>query len=460
MRAHVLLLVVAAVAAGGSARAAEDPAAEEPAPEPCTASRACALRLGRGHVCEAGRCKRYFDRQDMFGALGMRQGAPPTPQPYQPLVAAIPVIGYSPSSGLLFGLAGQMGMVLGDPADTTISNATGILLYTTKSQFIAQIAATALTSGNRWELLSDWRFLLFNQNTYGLGTGTSPLSDDISLGGLGTLAALPAQPMDFDLVRIHQSLLRRVGGSFYLGLGYRLDRYYGIVDKSLDLSAAPPAVTSHYAYSVIEGFDPHAYTASGLGLEATQDSRDSTIAAYRGWYANLRFTGYPTWLGSTQASTMIAGEGRAYLGLSYDDPRNLLAFWVLGAGVTSGKLPYLALPASGWDARSTSGRGYVQGRFRGTAEVYAEVEWRFRVSADGFWGGTVFANAQTFSRPAVSLPAYGYSDGGERLFDVIKPAGGIGLRVMLVKQSRTALRLDVAVSPETVCFYLGAGEAF
>jgi len=31
---------------------------------------------------------------------------------------------------------------------------------------------------------------------------------------------------------------------------------------------------------------------------------------------------------------------------------------------------------------------------------------------------------------------------------------------MLLKQSRTALRVDIAAGVDSVCFYFGAGEAF
>jgi outer membrane protein assembly factor BamA len=302
---------------------------------------------------------------------------------------------------------------------------------------------------------------VFNQDTYGLGTGPTPISTGITLGGWGELAAVEgAQNIEFDLLRVHQSVLRHVTGNVYLGAGFRLDRHSQIVDRRLDVNASPPVVTSHFGYSQLYGFDPSAYTASGLGLEAVSDARDSTIAPYRGWFAHLRFTGYPTWLGSTRSSTLFSAEGRLYVGLSDEDPRNLLAFWVLASGVTSGRLPYLALPASGWDARSTSGRGYVQGRFRGTAMAYAETEWRFRLSRDGLLGGTVFASAQTFARPSVSLPEYAYEEDGESLFETVRPAAGVGLRLMAVKQSRTALRLDVAAGSKSVAFYLGAGEAF
>ncbi len=464
MRACLLLL--ACSLASVAARAEEEPRVASPAAPPpsepasCASTAECAARLGRGNVCEAGRCAPYYDKRDLFGLVGLKDAPPRAPEPFKPLLAGIPVIGSSPSTGFSFGVAGTLGILLGDPGDTTISSAQGSLWYTTKDQLILQIAATAMLPGNQWELLSDWRYLVFSQDTYGLGTGPTPLETGITLEGLGTLSAVEgAQPMKFKMLRLHQSAVRHVSGSFFLGGGYRLDSYGDVRDERLDLAATPPVVTSHYAYSAIYGFDPAHYTASGWSVDALWDSRDSTIAPYRGTYAHLRFIDYATWLGSSRDATMLTAEARRYVGLSAD-PRNLLALWVYASGVTSGHVPYLALPSSGWDARGSTARGYVQGRFRGTAMVDVEAEWRFRLSSDGLFGGAVFGSAQTLSRPAVDLPQYGYSDHGEKLFDAIKPAGGVGLRIMLLKQSRTALRIDFAGGERSFGFYLGSGEAF
>jgi hypothetical protein len=217
-------------------------------------------------------------------------------------------------------------------------------------------------------------------------------------------------------------------------------------------------VTSHEAYSLQHGFSTAAYTLSGVGLEALLDSRDSTINAYRGWYVNAAFRAYPKELGSARDSTLAFGEARTYLSLSDDVPRNVLAFWLLAQGVTSGAQPYLTLPAITWDYGIRTGRGYVQGRFRGDAEVYGEAEWRFRLSKDGMLGGVVFANASTFSRPAVDVA--GYTEAREKLFTSVRPAGGVGLRFMMSREARNNVTLDIAWGQDSMGIYFGAGEAF
>ena len=431
----------------------------EGTPAACADSRECARRDGYGTVCVDGACEPYADTRDIFDLFRAKPKDTVQPEAWTLYPSIIPAVGYNPALGFLIGVVSKAGMVLGDPGDTTISSASLLFLLTTNKQLVLQLGSTIMTSRNEWQLIGDWRFLLYNQETYGLGTSTPPVTTGFSVGGWGTTTPLDGgQPMRFDLVRIHQVAVRRVWGDLYAGLGVNYDRYYGIVDELLDLQASPPTVTSHYAYSSYFGFDPSAYTLSGLTLNAVYDTRDSTISAYRGFFARLALGGFPTWLGSSQGSTMVAGELRAYLGLSDAVPRNVVAFWLLASGVTSGNVPYLALPSLGWDAAGTTGRGYVQGRFRGTAVVYGEAEWRFRITDNGLLGGAVFANATTMSRPGFSYQ--GTTEAASGLFANVRPAAGFGARIMMSKESRTNLRVDFAWGVDSFAVYLGAGEVF
>ena len=461
-RSLAAALVLALAGGRGLAAAAEEPgragAPGQPAPLPCAGSAECARREGYGQVCTDGHCARYLDAKDLLEWIGLKKSRG-TLEAFKLYPSVIPSVGYTPQNGFVIGITTLAGIYLGDPETTTISNIGLVALYTSKNQVILQSRNVAMLEANAWQLQGDYRLLLTNQPTYGLGSSASAEDGAFSLGGGGATATLAGeQPMDFNLVRLHQTVLRRIHGAIFLGASYRLDRYFGIVDQRLDLAAAPPVVTSHYAYSTMNGFGTAAYTTSGVGLEAVLDSRDSTINAYRGWYLNASLRAYPKALGSTRDATLAYGEARTYVGLSDDVPRNVLAFWALAQGVTSGALPYLALPAIGWDFALRTGRGYVQGRFRGTSEVYGEAEWRFRLTQDGFLGGTVFANASTFSRPAVSVP--GYAQPGEALFSTIRPAGGVGLRFMMNREARNNVTLDLGVGEGTVAIYFGAGEAF
>ena len=437
-------------------------------PVPCPTSDACAASRGRGWVCEEGECQPYQDATDLFVAVGFSEPSEAPPEAFKPFLTILPVIGSNPTQGVLAGVAVILGIYLGDPKTTTISNVSANILYTTKNQFLSGINSVLMLENNEWQLQGDWRFLIFNQDTFGLGTGPTPVSTGFTpgastgftLNGFGTTSAIEgAQPMDLNLLRIRENFLKKAWlDSFYIGPGFSFDRYYAIDDKLLDLSASPPVVTSHYAYSKALGFNPAQYNISGVSLNLLWDSRDSTINAYRGHYASIGYQWNPTWLGSAKDSSLLTLEYRGYFGLDPAIPRNLIAVWFLAQTTVSGQLPYLGLPAIGWDAKNRTGRGYVQGRFRGTAELYGEVEYRFRITRNGLLGGVVFANVSTFSSAPVSY--LGFFNQGSNLFDHLRPAGGVGLRFMMSRQSRTNITLDFTVADKTFGLYFGAGEAF
>lgn len=249
----------------------------------CVSSAECAAKVGYGEVCVDGACREYEDATDLFTLLHMTNAGKVTPKPFELLPAILPAVGYNPALGFLIGVTAFLGMYLGDPEDTTISNAQPTFLYTSLNQVVFQMVSTIMTSSNEWELQGDYRFLIYNQNTYGLGTGVTPVSGGINIGGYGQTAAVPgAQPMDFDLLRFHQSVLKKVVGYLYLGGALRFDRYYNINDQLLNLTSSPPVITSSYAYSRYYGFNSNQYNIVSVGAEALYDSRDSTIDPYRG----------------------------------------------------------------------------------------------------------------------------------------------------------------------------------
>ena len=88
------------------------------------------------------------------------------------------------------------------------------------------------------------------------------------------------------------------------------------------------------------------------------------------------------------------------------------------------------LPATGTDPYSNTGRGYIQGRFRGDNMLYLEGEYRFALSANGLFGGVIFGNAQTFTMQP------------DNKVQTNIPGWGAGIRFKLNKFSRTNVALD------------------
>jgi len=372
----------------------------------------------------------------------------------------VPVFGSNPYLGVFYGVGGTGAIFLGDPTTTSISSMTGSVLFTTKDQFVATIKGTIMTPDNGWEMLADFKYSFFTENTYGLGSDyNQPIQESWDWGGIITSGVGGAQPMTFNQFKLYYTALRQVSKGFYAGIGYHLDYHYKIQDQTLDLAATNPVITSHYVYSVDKSFDPEHYATSGTSFNFVFDSRDHTVSPYKGAFLQFSYRVNPTFLGSVRESQQLYLEARVYKALSQERPRHLIGFWGIAHLVTSGEVPYMHLPANAYDMRNRIGRGYVAGRFRGPGWVTAETEYRFPISHNGLFGGVVFGSVTTTSREA-------YTAGTQsvpklNLFEATRPAGGFGARVMLNRTGRLNLAMDMAFGGKGAKgFYFAVGETF
>ncbi|MCV9386294.1 BamA/TamA family outer membrane protein [Reichenbachiella ulvae] len=372
----------------------------------------------------------------------------------------LPAIGYNPVTGLLYGVAASGNILLGDPSDTRLSSAFLTTTYTTNSQLLMTLKSTVYSKHDKWISMGDWRLLLSSQPTYGLGTGKQSellLSNEENNFELGKYndGVDKGELMEFNLFRFHETVLRQVHEDFYAGVGFHYDGYWKINDVLLNLDSDPPYVTNHYAYSTIHGFRTNGYTTSGPSINAVYDSRDNINSPYKGRYAFLQFKMLPTWLGSDRSATQLWLEYRDYFSMSRRVERNILAIWSYFNLTTSGRLPYMGLPALGWDQFGKSGRAYPQGRYRGEHLFYFEAEYRFRIPIQPKhperFGGVVFVNTISASADDLKL----------NLFDHFKSGAGVGFRFMLKEATRSNVTLDYGYGMDKKgAFYFNINEYF
>lgn len=369
-------------------------------------------------------------------------------------ISLLPVVGYAPANGVVLGTAISFSKLF-DPGPTSISSGMLNAQLTSKHQFIVNARSKIFLNENKWYLQGDWRLLLFVQPTYGLGINDTAGSDLlISINGLNHTSEdknRQVQDMKFNYIRVYEDVARSIAKDWYAGLGYALDYHYSIVDErlQLDSSAGEVHLTDHYLYSKKNGFNPQKYTTSGINFTVLTDTRDNVANAYKGYLASLSFRVNPTFLGSSKTSTELTFDGRYFLPLSHSRPRHVLAFWTWSTFVTSGNVPYLALPSIGWDTYNRSGRGYIQGRYRGIDMLYAEAEYRFPITSNGLLGGVAFVNNTLASSPS------------QKLFAKAAPGGGFGLRLKMDKRARTNLTMDVAIGKEnSSAIYFNLQETF
>lgn len=354
----------------------------------------------------------------------------------------VPTISYNPSYGLMYGVGATASSYLGDPKTTSISSALAGANYTTLNQLIINVRSNIYTENNNYIFNGDWRYMDTSQPTYGLGTGPSTAklaSDGFEISeGITSAPVNEAQQMTYKLFRIYQTISRKIDSTLYVGIGYHLDIYDDIDDQLLDLDAQPPVITSTYGYNHKYGFDQNKSIMSGASMNVSFDTRDNQNDPFKGEYVNLQYKLNNEFLGSDFNSTLLWLEFRKYLDLTKNQ-KNMLCFWAYTNLTLTGKVPYLNLPALGWDQFGRSGRGYIQGRFRGQNLIYLEAEWRHSLYSSrrvqNLLGMVLFTNFTTASN----------TDAGIKLAEYVDPAGGIGLDIMALPKARTSVGIDYGI---------------
>jgi len=387
--------------------------------------------------------KKEFVQQDIKDWLADRKIIKRKPPPKNFLLI-IPIIASNPTAGFIFG-GGFTYAFKVNQAYPRVSSITANATYSTRGLLNLNMKSNAFVWKDRLVLNGDWRFLINHETTYGLGT-TKYTSGYIDINGYQTSTDSLGQALQYNQVRIHETGSIKIFGNFFAGLGIHYDQFYNIIDKN------DTAISYHYLYSVKHGFNPSEYVGSGLSLNLLFDSRDNQVNAYKGYYANINYRVNLKALSSTENSATLLTEFRAFYPLDGQEKhRHILGFWYYGSFVASGNVPYLLLPALGYDQRQRTGRGYTFGRFRGEDMMYGETEYRFPISRyTGILGGVLFANCTTTSDKTHDV----------MLFDYLRAGYGGGLRIMMDKTSRTRLEIDAGIADRSVGFYLGAQETF
>ena len=355
----------------------------------------------------------------------------------------IPVIGSQPATGFSYGFVTQY-TFKGKLADDKYSSANLGMTITEKKQLLINVKNSVMMNHNNIFLNGDWRFYIFSQANYGLGTDIIPPSSHDEDFDLNTLK----EPLDYNYLKFHQTASWEVKDNYYVGAGVHLDWYTTIIDNTLDL--ANGQLTNHYNYSKKYGYNENEYFVNGLSLNLLYDSRDNQINTNHGMFANINYRFNPALNANQHASNVLFMEYRYFIPLSKLNKQHVFSIWATGQFVTIGTVPYLNLPSIGWDQRSRSGKGYIQGLFRGQKMVYFETEYRFPILCNNLISGTVFGNLTSASD----------KDRDIRLFQYFQPAVGVGLRVLIDKATRTNLVMNYAWGRHSKAFYLNAGESF
>lgn len=332
-----------------------------------------------------------------------------------------PAVGYTITTGVTFILASNLSFYTAKPDSTNLSVISLNPLYSIQQQIIVPLISSIWFKNNNINLLGDYRYYKYPSVTYGLGSRTLPSNVD---------------SIDYSYISISQEALYHVGHSLYAGAGYSLDYHYNITDEGNQPDFGEYMQGARQSIS------------SGVLVHLKYDSRTNINNPASAFYGSLTYRDNLTVLGSDNNWQSVQLDFRKYLNI-FPHHHSILALWNWDVISLGNKVPYLDLPSTGWDTYSNSGRGYIQGRFRGTDMIYFEGEYRFNITRNGFLGGVLFANAETLT------------EWPSNNFKTINPGEGLGLRLKINKHSDTNLCIDYGFgSNGSGGFYFNIGEVF
>ena len=336
----------------------------------------------------------------------------------------VPAVGYTLQTGFAGIVSENLAYRVDKSPDTKLSSITTSFTYSQYNQSIVPLQADIWTKGNKYNIVSDNRFIQYPSDIYGLGGKTDPNK---------------GVTIDFSGLKLHETILKTVTKDLYIGAGIYYDQFWNIA--AIDSLKKRTALRFNNTVGYKE-------IANGLAFKVLYDDRLNQLNPNNGWYANLVFRPNFKFMGSQSNWQSVLLDIRKYITFP-GNSKNVLALWSMDWLTASGHPPYLLLPSTGWDDQYNTGRGYIQGRFRGNNMYYLEGEYRFRISSNGLLGGVVFANAEKFS--------------GEisQQFNSIAPGAGVGLRLKLNKFSGANLCVDYGFGENgSRGFFVNLGEVF
>ena len=337
----------------------------------------------------------------------------------------LPGFSYSIQTGFEAVLNLNNAFYLSDNDNENISTVLYSVNYTQNNQLVVPLQSSIWTGNNKYNFVSDWRYSIFPQLTYGLG-GYTKLTDGYTI--------------NFTNIHFYQTVYREIIPDLFFGLGYNYDYFWNF--REVDPPSNITTDLQKYGFTSKEA-------ASGFTMNFLYDTRRNSINPLpSGKFANIVYRSNLAIIGSDNNWQSLTFDVRDFIRLPALS-NNVLALWSYDMFTLGGKPPYIMLPSTAGDPFNNTGRGYIPGRFRGEDMLYLESEYRFALSRNGLLGGVVFFNAQS------------YTEETSRSFEVIAPGYGAGLRIKLNKFSNTNVAVDYAFGiGGSRGFFFNLGEVF
>ena len=310
-----------------------------------------------------------------------------------------------------------------DHEKTKMSQVSFSPYFSFSNQYVFPVQSYIYTKDDKWNLIGDYRYLIYPQLTYGLGEHNT--KEEMST-------------LDYQQWRFYQFVTRKIIGNFRLGMGLLLDNYQNISEESY--------IEEDTDYVKYMNGDFSDESSFGYAFQALYDSRKNNVNPEEGLYieADLRINTSGAEDKKWQSIYIDARKYHSFNKYKHRVWASRAFYW----STFGGKPHYLDLPSIGWDREGKTGRGFTKNRYRSNALLYFETEYRTDISRNGFFGAVFFANISSVSK----LETYQFSKWN--------PAVGTGFRVKWNKRNNSNLALDFGVSKNDWSLRLGLTENF
>lgn len=329
------------------------------------------------------------------------------------LLAALPVVFYTPETRFGFGASGMC--IFNFKNDTLLAHRSTVSLgfaYTQNRQILSYLPFNLFLNNRSWQLYGELAYNKFFYNFYGVGNN-HPL-DFVEVYGV-------------EFPRLRFTALKKIAPHFYMGPRYAFDKF-----SLFDLDSAGLLIKGDIKGS-------QGGVVSGFGLVSLYDSRDDVFFPSRGIWSELVVYHDNKRTGSTFNYTRIAFDFCKY----FHYKKNILALNLYSI-YSNTDVPFFQMGILGGQKKM---RGFYEGRYRDNNVLVVQAEYRRHL----FWifGVTVFGSAgqvaQRYDQFNVQHWRYTY---------------GLGLRMQLQQNQKINLRIDLAVGNKKLLPYFTIGEAF
>ncbi len=325
----------------------------------------------------------------------------------------LPIFYYTPETGFAGGAAALY--LYRDTVfrENRASDITGDAIYTGKKQVIVEFNGDFYFGDGKYRLLADTWYKKFPNSFYGIGNNvlSSAQESYTSKAFFGRIV-----------------LYRKIYSRFNLAPLIQFESASIIETKPGGLLESGTIPGSNGG------------NVAGAGIVANWDSRDNTFAAYSGSFYQITAAVNDKSLGSDFNYTDIELDTRNFFEMF---PSQILAVQA-GFQIIDGTAPFQDLARFGGQDYL---RGYFDGQYRDKTQVGGQVEYRIPV----WWrfGAVAFAGV---AQVADKMSQWSINE--------FKFAAGAGIRFLLNRQERIAVRLDMGFGTNSSGVYFTVTEAF